>query len=449
MAARRKTVTVPKSLYEIRPGWLSRVPYEPHPGQCLLHWNSSEARFAFCSRRWGKDEWGVQEVSRLLQLWMDDVEFAKPAHIIPRIHVWFLSPIYSLSRDWERRFRRVWPHSFEYNKSERIYQLPNDMLVEFKTGERPDSLVSAGLDLLPSTEMQAMQAEAWEQVEPTLVSPWRYGLRIGTGIPWPNPKMEQIKNYADNGAEDMFYLTRPSADNPHIDRVRLQREIDRTPHFLQGPMYLGQWPSSEGAVFRKLDVACQIPPPSPDFPMYSPASTWTVYAGLDPARLMDFMVLAILEKRKDGRAHMIALDRFNKEDWQLQVERVGALLGRYRSFAGKLDGTGIGDPVLSMFDQMGLDFEPVNFLTDKDRLIRQLVLAFDHDKIRVFNHELVRDELRLYRATKTASGRISYSAPSGLHDDIVCAIALAYDAVLHGATALTPEQKRQITAAMA
>lgn len=314
------------------------------------------------------------------------------------------------------------------------------MLIEFQTAQEPDRLVGSGLDFLAATEMHLLEPAVWEQVLPSLVSPYRYGLLMGTAVPWPNPKMEELKSLADGGADDIWYYTGASHENPHIDRKKLAREISRCPEFLKGPLYLGQWPKATGTIFRHIDRTCSIPDPfeTADGPVF--LNSWTrdvTYEGLDPARLHDFMVYVAFEWR-DGKLWQLAYDRFNKQDWKDQYDRVSSAASRYRNRVGRIDATpgSMGDPVEAELRDRGIPFDPVDFGREKPRLVRQMQSFLDHDKLRCFDLPMIKKELREYQGRLGPTGRISYGAPQGegFFDDIVSAIMLAIDAVIHSPT---------------
>lgn len=404
--------------------WASAIPYEPHQKQQPFHLAEAKQRALFCSRRFGKDEATVQESSRLLQLWSSA---RKPGHIIPRIHAWFLSPTYSLSRDWERRFQRIWPYGMRQLKSERSYYLPGDILLEFKSADNPERLVSVGLDLLCVTEAQLISSDAMMQLAPTLISPERFGKLLATGVPMPVPWMEDFKRAADDGDPRRWYYTGPSSENPYIDMAELEAEIGNCPPHERDSLYLGKWPSSEGAVFRGLARALSIASPVGDFPMRSkPETRGPFFDGLDPARLTDYMVYTSFERRADGRLHQVAFDRFHQQDWNLQVARTANNCGQYAYRSGCMDVTGLGDVVSTMLSNQRTSFVPVTFTpATKQALVTELSLALDNDEIRLFNHPLIRDEFRRFTYSVSKTGNYSYSAPAGYHDDIICSVALA------------------------
>lgn len=394
-------------------------------GQIEFHEQTAPNRGLLDSRRWGKDVATAQEESRQLQDWM---EVWKPENIVPRIHSWFLSPNYKLARDWARNFSKIWPYSIGHQKSERVFELPNDTLLEFQTADDPELLVSVGLDSLTITEAQLIPDDAITQLRPTLISPWRFGLFKFTGIPWPVPWQEEFVSRADSGDPDFWYSMEPSAANPHINLVELQKEIDRCPEFLRDPLYLGKRPKNQGAVFRYKDSTF-FHTIARDYPVYGARKhSGLVFDGLDLARLQDFMVYTAFELRDDGRLWQIAQDRFNKQDWELQYERVVASSRNYRHRIGHGDITGLGDPCLARLSELDCEFRGVNFTSEKKRLVRQLSIFLDQDRLRLFDREDTKTELRQYAGKLLPQGGVSYGAPAGGHDDIVTSIALAVDA---------------------
>lgn len=52
----------------------------------------------------------------------------------------------------------------------------------------------------------------------------------------------------------------------------------------------------------------------------------------------------------------------------------------------------------------------------------------EHAKVKLLNYEIQKKELLAFEEKGTTNGSFSYSAPSGLHDDCVMALAMAWDA---------------------
>ena len=327
---------------------------------------------------------------------------------------------------------------YEHNRAERILRLPGDCVLEFKSADDPDRLVSVGLDMLVLTECQQIPDTAFrESLRPTLDSPDRYGICLATGLPAPVEWMEDWKRLADSGDPDYWYINEPSWMNPHIAREKLEAAYRELPLHVWEHQYGASWPTTDGTVFRRIEDVCVLEPPgSFGPPIVSAVAPGTqVFDGLDPARIVDFMAYCALARGVDGRLHQVGFDHFNKVDWSLQLARVKTVAGRFRNRHGFCDSTGIGDVVIPMLDRAGCRFSEYKFTSDaKQQIVNNLASMFDNDELRLFNLPLIRDELRRFRYTTRGDG-YKYSAPEGHHDDIVFALALAAWAAKHDAPA--------------
>jgi exonuclease VII small subunit len=75
----------------------------------------------------------------------------------------------------------------------------------------------------------------------------------------------------------------------------------------------------------------------------------------------------------------------------------------------------------------GLDVDPVSFSSSTKRtLIENLITRLETGEVTLpASANTLINELEVYEFDRTESGRVSYSAPSGFHDDCVDALALA------------------------
>jgi hypothetical protein len=420
----------------------SRIPYRPHRGQIAFHESSARFRAFFCGRRYGKDFATLQEASRLLQAWLPR---KRAATLVPRVHAWFVGPDYPRSRDWERRFIRTWPYEYQHNKAERILYLPNDTVLEFKSADNPDSLVGVGLDLLVLTECHQITDPAYRSsLRPTLDSPGRYGIGLYTGLPGTMGWIEDFKRTADEGNPAFYYLNRPSWENPHISPQSLTDAQAELPASVWEREYGAVWPSTEGAVFRRIPEVCSIGTTG-EAPIYAQPTGGPIFDGLDPARLTDFMAYCALELRPDGKLWQVGFDRYNRQDWDVQIPRAAAMARRFPKRTGYIDSTGIGDVVLPQLRRHGAPFREYPFTTaSKAELVNALSLAMDRDELRLFNLPVIRDELRRFQYKLGSTGNYSYAAPEGHHDDCVFAIALAVYAAKTAPRAMSSQQLANI-----
>jgi hypothetical protein len=87
----------------------------------------------------------------------------------------------------------------------------------------------------------------------------------------------------------------------------------------------------------------------------------------------------------------------------------------------------MGEPLVEQLQRDGLPVQP--FLTTnatKAAAIDALALAFERGDIRILNDPVLIGELQAYEMERLPSGMMRYNAPSGMHDDTVMSLALAW-----------------------
>lgn len=213
--------------------WFMERGYEPHYFQIIFHgmWNEGEDRLKrfrhlVAGRRGGKTLSAAWET---LFYAVNPKHFHWDAHRVVSdnpLHVWILTPDYRSSgraalftmRDVLRKSGLVAGKDFQENRSEKWIEFSNGSMVEYKTAERPEQLVGAGLDLLWLDEGAVVPSDdAWNVARPALSD--KQGLVLGTTTP-----------RGKNWYYEMFFSDK-ARENPDIGRVEY-RSIDN-PYFLK------------------------------------------------------------------------------------------------------------------------------------------------------------------------------------------------------------------------
>jgi hypothetical protein len=130
---------------------------------------------------------------------------------------------------------------------------------------------------------------------------------------------------------------------------------------------------------------------------------------------------------------MVEYDRMTDTDFSSQRIRLKALSQRYNNALCLVETNSIGQPQLEELQNMGLSvmgFQTTN--ATKQEIISSLQLAFEQQSIKVLNDAEVTSELMAYQAERLPSGLMRYSAPDGMHDDIVMSLAIAWHAASQG-----------------
>jgi hypothetical protein len=137
--------------------------------------------------------------------------------------------------------------------------------------------------------------------------------------------------------------------------------------------------------------------------------------GVDLAKSYDYTVIIGIDKG----GSVCHFERFQK-DWRQTTQTILAL----PNVPIAIDSTGVGDPIAEDIARLR-DVEMFKFTSiSKQQLMEGLALAIQGRKI-TFPDGNITDELSNFEYQFTKSG-VRYSAPSGLHDDCVCSLALAW-----------------------
>lgn len=139
--------------------------------------------------------------------------------------------------------------------------------------------------------------------------------------------------------------------------------------------------------------------------------------GIDLAKSFDWTVIIGL----DRNGSVCYYDRFQK-DWHGTKQ---AIFNLRTSVPIAIDSTGSGDPIAEDIARVLPSVEMFLFTQkSKQQLMEGLAVAIQQRKI-TFPEGQIKDELENFEYIFTKTG-VKYSAPSGLHDDAVCSLALAW-----------------------
>ena len=97
-----------------------------------------------------------------------------------------------------------------------------------------------------------------------------------------------------------------------------------------------------------------------------------------------------------------------------------------------MDSTGVGDPIVEDLIAEGNNFTGFKFSsTSKQSLMMGLRAAIQQNRIRVV-HPALKAELESFNYEYRPGGGVKYTAPEGMHDDGVMALALAVEKIRQG-----------------
>lgn len=215
----------------------------------------------------------------------------------------------------------------------------------------------------------------------------------------------------------------PTSANPYIPANEIEKARQDLPELTFKQEYLAEFLQSEGAVFRNIESNLTAEKSEP-----STHAGHRVVQGVDWAQKEDFTVIctfcATCKQELD-------LDRFNKIEWAFQRGRLRAAYDRWSVTYALAEENSIGSPNIEALQREGMIIAPfTTSSTTKPQLIQSFALALERNEAKWLNIPVATAELVAYEAKiSLATGRPTYSAPEGMHDDTVMARALAWQAV--------------------
>ncbi len=388
--------------------------YEPHPGQLEIHLDDHPRRVVACGVRWGKTLCAAME--------------GLVAALAPRERSigWVAAPTYDLA---EKGFREIEQHAHrhlrhrvvQYSASEGKLVLRNMAgglsEIRAKSADNPVSLLGEGLDWLIVDEASRLKPDIWQShLSQRLIDRKGWALLIST----PKGKGYFHGLYRLGQGHDPAYRSwnNPSWTNPHLDAALIEAQRRQVPERVFSQEYGAQFIEGAGAVFRYVREAATGNWKDPVRPA-------CYYAGLDLAKTEDYTVLVIL----DAQGHIVAMDRFNRLDWSIQVQRIKALTDRYNQAEMHIDSTGAGEPILEQLRQAGCQARPYPFThSSKAALVNNLAIKLEKRELVLPRPQLMPelvDELEAFEYSVSDQGNSRWGGPYGFHDDCVIALALA------------------------
>jgi len=294
--------------------------------------------------------------------------------------------------------------------------LPGGGFVAVRSADNPDSLRGEGLDFVVMDECAFMQREAWtEAIRPALSDRLGKALFISTpkGRNWFWEAYQRGVNQEEGWQSWQF----PTSTNPFIEKSEIEAARRDLPEIIFRQEYLAEFVDDQGGVFRRVQEAAILTPQE-----YQQGKQYV--AGVDVASSIDYTVVTILDAETK---EMVYLDRFNRVDYPVLINRLAAIYARYHLTSMVVESNSIGRPVIDELVSRGLNIVPFTTTSaTKQGIIQSLQSAFENGQIKVLNDAVLIGELLSYEAKRNASGSFAYSAPDGTHDDCVMSLAIAW-----------------------
>lgn len=381
---------------------------ELHPEQALIKAEAARFNVLNCGRRFGKTTLAVNLIG-------DEVLVGEP--------VAYFAPTYRMLAEVWREFVATFrPLIAEKVEDEHYCRLITGGRVDFWSLENENAARGRyyKLVIIDEAAMVSNLLEVWEMViRPTLVDlrgkAWFMSTPKGRNdfhklhLFGRDPEMPEWKSWV-----------RTSYDNPHIPASELDSMRGEMSELAFQQEIMAQFLEDSGTVFRNVATTCVLQP-SPVESHYKHA----MVMGVDWGKQDDFTVLSVMCATCRQEVELI---RFNQIDYFLQRQKLQDRAHRWQVQAIECELNSIGMPLFEELQRLGLPVYGFNTTsTSKSPLIESLALAVEQGNIQLLKDPVGVAELEAYeRKINPNTGRSTYSAPRGYHDDTVMSRALAF-----------------------
>lgn len=381
----------------------------PAPHRRQTHVLDTAKRFnvLVCGRRWGKTVVGMDRV-------VDTVTRKQ--------YLGWFSPTYKLLGDaWRELEEQLKPFIKTKDASDRRMHFIGGGRLECWSLDNPDAGRSRAYHRVVVDEAAMVKnfEAAWQtSIRPTL-SDYR-------GDAWLLSTPKGVSSYFHTlfqRGQDPLRKTwkswqMPTSSNPYIQATEIQDAREDLTDLAFAQEYLAQFVNWAGSVFRRLDEACS----------HGPFGN-AVMIGVDWGRVGDYTVFVALS----AAGEVVAIDRFRGIEYAAQRDRLRAFWETVTRKQGFIiaETNSMGGPVV---EQLQIDGLPVyGFYTtnqSKSAIILSLALGFERGIVKIPYDPVLVGELQAFEGKKLAGGLMRYSAPDGLHDDTVMALAIGWAGLL-------------------
>lgn len=307
--------------------------------------------------------------------------------------------------------------SWQWRKQAKILNIL-DSFVDFRSADNPESLEGFGYDEVFLNEAGIILNDQylWENAIKPMLWEFKPSTVVGGTPKGMNTFHELALRGQDPNQTDYQFFHFTSFDNPFLDQEALRADMLSMPERVIKQEIYAEFLEDTGVVFRGTkDIAIATPK--------KPESGHLYVLGLDLAKVQDYTVLAVYDRSTNCQVYQ---DRFKTLEWPFQKKKIIEIATHYNHALIVPDATGIGDPIVDDLLRAGMAVEPLKLTNEtKKEIIEKLSIYIEQKKINILNIPETLAEFNSFTYDITNSGRISYNAPAGFHDDIVIAHALA------------------------
>ena len=225
----------------------------------------------------------------------------------------------------------------------------------------------------------------------------------------------------------------PTTVNPHISVQELHAARKEMPERDYAQEFEARFLQVEGAgVFRGVTAVTRLKP-------QLPTKGHVHVFGVDWGRSNDYTVVSVIDATLQEQR---LIDRYSQVEWEFQSERLHRLAEIYKPVTIVAEANAMGGPMIERLQRgyarlVGAPRQPLPVYAwtatnaSKASAIQALSLAIEQGSLTLLDDRVQTGELLAFEAKQSVTGMLRYSAPAGMHDDTVIALALAHLGAQH------------------
>ena len=304
------------------------------------------------------------------------------------------------------------PITKEANKSEKIITLINGTRIYFRSAEKPETIRGLSVDYGFLDEAQDISDDAFNKaILPTLTAKGKKCLIAGT----PKSKNWFYQYFQRGGEEGYNSYTAPSSISPYVSKEFLQEQKQSLPPSIYEQEFEAQWQEGDGEVFSNIDGVSILGE--------WPQTRDRTVGGLDIGTKEDYSVLTIM----DGSGRVVWIWRQRGLEYSEIVSKVVYFCKQFKTSL-LIEANSMGDVLYEMIRKQYKDVKPfITTNTSKENIIRRLISDIADGNVELPSPNLFEPlyrELQMFQYKYLPSGKISYQAMAGSHDDTVMSLAI-------------------------
>lgn len=197
--------------------------------------------------------------------------------------------------------------------------------------------------------------------------------------------------------------------------------------------YLGEFNDAIGSVFGSFNHVLSNDFDDPTYYEMKWQTNIDCYMGIDwgSGQGQDYTAISIFNSNRQ----QIYIEHFNDLDETQTINHIVDVIKQYRPKRVQYETNGIGaifggllKKAVNADQSISTVLRPFNTSnTSKNKLVNKLIIAIQNNEVQLLNNEQLINELSTYQLETTQTGKVTYNAAKGCHDDMVIATMLSFD----------------------